>query len=87
MQSVFTHCGQLFQIRYSFVDTHSCVPREEVIDLIRFVVRAYGAGVVGGNINASIESTNWDIASSVFFAGTVITTIGMFLSKFVSGTP
>ena len=58
------------------VDTYPCVPKKDVIDLIRSVVEAYDSGVVGGKLNASTESTNWDMANSVFFAGTVITTIG-----------
>ena len=66
-------CNSLVKM---ITDSHSCVPREEVIDLIRSVVKAYDAGVIGGEINASTESTNWDFASSLFFAGTVITTIG-----------
>ena len=57
-------------------DTHPCLNSEEVVDLIQSVVTAYNAGIIGGELNASTESTNWDMASSIFFAGTVITTIG-----------
>ena len=64
---------------YLFLETYPDVPPEEVYELIREVVKACQAGVHPvGDVNASTEATNWDLPSAIFFASTVITTIGEF---------
>ncbi|XP_059369126.1 potassium channel subfamily K member 10-like [Carassius carassius] len=59
----------------AFLEKHSCVTRDELEELIKHSVDAVNAGVspIG---DTSYNSSHWDLGSSFFFAGTVITTIG-----------
>ncbi|NXK63660.1 KCNK2 protein, partial [Sylvietta virens] len=61
--------------KQTFVSQHSCVNATELDELIQQVVAAINAGIIPlGNTSAQIS--HWDLGSSFFFAGTVITTIG-----------
>ncbi|XP_041907663.1 potassium channel subfamily K member 2 isoform X2 [Corvus kubaryi] len=61
--------------KQAFVSQHSCVNATELDELIQQVVAAINAGIIPlGNTSAQIS--HWDLGSSFFFAGTVITTIG-----------
>ncbi|XP_029468697.1 potassium channel subfamily K member 4 [Rhinatrema bivittatum] len=63
--------------RISFLSEHSCVDVQELDELILQVKEAMGAGVDPvANVTNTSTVTNWDIGSSFFFAGTIITTIG-----------
>ncbi|XP_056337456.1 potassium channel subfamily K member 10a [Danio aesculapii] len=59
----------------AFLLKHPCVTPEELEELIKHSVEAVNAGVspIG---DTSYNSSHWDLGSSFFFAGTVITTIG-----------
>ncbi|XP_051955132.1 potassium channel subfamily K member 10-like [Xyrauchen texanus] len=59
----------------AFLQKHPCVTSEELEELIKHSVDAVNAGVspIG---DTSYNSSHWDLGSSFFFAGTVITTIG-----------
>ncbi|XP_041951709.1 potassium channel subfamily K member 2b isoform X2 [Alosa sapidissima] len=61
--------------KLDFLVQHPCVNSSQLEDLVKQVVVAIRAGV-----NPSGDSSNqtslWDLSSSFFFAGTVITTIG-----------
>ncbi|XP_078393981.1 potassium channel subfamily K member 2-like, partial [Cetorhinus maximus] len=61
--------------RKIFLEEHPCVDSERLDQLMEQTVLALETGVdpLGDTENIS---TNWDLASSFFFAGTVITTIG-----------
>ncbi|KAG7465644.1 hypothetical protein MATL_G00155700 [Megalops atlanticus] len=60
--------------KLEFLSRHSCVNASELEDLVKQVVSAVKAGVnPSGNFN---QTSLWDLSSSFFFAGTVITTIG-----------
>ncbi|XP_035533986.1 potassium channel subfamily K member 2-like [Morone saxatilis] len=61
--------------KLDFLATHTCVNSSELEDLVKQVVSAVRAGVNPSG-NSSNQSSLWDISSSFFFAGTVITTIG-----------
>uniref|UniRef100_A0A4W3H5E4 Potassium two pore domain channel subfamily K member 4 n=1 Tax=Callorhinchus milii TaxID=7868 RepID=A0A4W3H5E4_CALMI len=58
-----------------FISSHSCVDSQDLAGFIRHVMTAMDSGVdpIG---NWSNTSKNWDLGSSFFFSGTVITTIG-----------
>ncbi|XP_042565725.1 potassium channel subfamily K member 10b [Clupea harengus] len=58
-----------------FLQNHACVSPAELEDLIKHAIEAVSAGVspIG---DTSHNSSHWDLGSSFFFAGTVITTIG-----------
>ncbi|XP_041354264.1 potassium channel subfamily K member 16-like [Gigantopelta aegis] len=58
----------------NFLSNYSCISHEELELFIKNVIQAYDQGVLV-TYNTSSES-NWDIASSIFFAITVVTTIG-----------
>uniref|UniRef100_A0A8C6VMU9 Potassium two pore domain channel subfamily K member 2 n=1 Tax=Naja naja TaxID=35670 RepID=A0A8C6VMU9_NAJNA len=58
-----------------FVSQHACVNDTELEDLIQQVVAAINAGV-NPKGNMPNQVSHWDLGSSFFFAGTVITTIG-----------
>ena len=62
------------------VEDHRCVSREELRSLVTRIARE----LKYGDISFSNESTapNWDVPSSIFFASTVVTTIGMALNCF-----
>ncbi|XP_073711595.1 potassium channel subfamily K member 10a [Misgurnus anguillicaudatus] len=59
----------------AFLQKHPCVTPVELEELIKHSVDAVNAGVspIG---DTSYNSSHWDLGSSFFFAGTVITTIG-----------
>uniref|UniRef100_A0A8C8RA13 Potassium two pore domain channel subfamily K member 4 n=1 Tax=Pelusios castaneus TaxID=367368 RepID=A0A8C8RA13_9SAUR len=61
--------------REQFLQRHRCVPSQELDDLIVHVRDAMGAGVDPA-ANSTNATTNWDMGSAFFFAGTIITTIG-----------
>ncbi|XP_076156149.1 potassium channel subfamily K member 2 [Alosa pseudoharengus] len=61
--------------KLEFLARHSCVNSSELEDLVKQVVSAMRAGVNPSG-TPSNESSLWDLGSSFFFAGTVITTIG-----------
>uniref|UniRef100_A0A3Q2Q5N7 Potassium channel, subfamily K, member 2b n=1 Tax=Fundulus heteroclitus TaxID=8078 RepID=A0A3Q2Q5N7_FUNHE len=61
--------------KLEFLALHSCVNSTELEDLVKQVVSAVRAGVNPSG-NLSNQTSLWDLSSSFFFAGTVITTIG-----------
>ncbi|KAM3860957.1 potassium channel subfamily K member 2b [Diretmus argenteus] len=61
--------------KLDFLSIHACVNSSELEDLVKQVVSAIRAGVNPSG-NSSNQTSLWDISSSFFFAGTVITTIG-----------
>ncbi|XP_070843415.1 potassium channel subfamily K member 2-like [Chaetodon auriga] len=61
--------------KLDFLAMHTCVNSSELEDLVKQVVSAVRAGVNPSG-NSSNQTSLWDISSSFFFAGTVITTIG-----------
>ncbi|MBN3282520.1 KCNK2 protein, partial [Polyodon spathula] len=61
--------------KLEFLSSHSCVNSTELEDLVQQVVAAIRAGVNPSG-NYSNQTSIWDLSSSFFFAGTVITTIG-----------
>lgn len=61
--------------KLEFLTMHSCVNSSKLEDLVKQVVSAVRAGVNPSG-NSSNQSSLWDLSSSFFFAGTVITTIG-----------
>ncbi|KAJ7407018.1 potassium channel subfamily K member 2 isoform X1 [Willisornis vidua] len=62
--------------KQTFVSQHSCVNATELDELIQQVVAAINAGIIPLR-NTSAQISHWDLGSSFFFAGTVITTIGV----------
>ncbi|XP_028293679.1 potassium channel subfamily K member 10b isoform X2 [Gouania willdenowi] len=60
----------------SFLHRHRCVSVEELDAIIKHAIDAVSAGVrpIG---DTSYNSSYWDLGSAFFFAGTVITTIGI----------
>ncbi|XP_048368314.1 potassium channel subfamily K member 4 isoform X1 [Sphaerodactylus townsendi] len=62
--------------REQFLKQHQCVGPDELDALIQQVSEAILAGVDLFNNNTNRTSSNWDMGSAFFFAGTVITTIG-----------
>ncbi|GAA6234293.1 potassium channel subfamily K member 2 isoform X1 [Lates japonicus] len=61
--------------KLDFLAMHACVNSSELEDLVKQVVSAVRAGVNPSG-NSSNQTSLWDLSSSFFFAGTVITTIG-----------
>ncbi|XP_019727089.1 potassium channel subfamily K member 2b isoform X1 [Hippocampus comes] len=61
--------------KLEFLAMHGCVNSSELEDLVKQVVSAIRAGVNPSG-NSSNQTSLWDLSSSFFFAGTVITTIG-----------
>ncbi|XP_037679791.1 potassium channel subfamily K member 2 isoform X5 [Choloepus didactylus] len=61
--------------KQTFVSQHSCVNSTELDELIQQIVAAINAGIIPLG-NTSNQISHWDLGSSFFFAGTVITTIG-----------
>ncbi|XP_061481187.1 potassium channel subfamily K member 2 isoform X2 [Rhineura floridana] len=59
--------------KQEFVSHHNCVSDTVLEELIQQVVAAINAGV---NPKGNTSNSHWDLGSSFFFAGTVITTIG-----------
>ncbi|XP_074078766.1 potassium channel subfamily K member 2 isoform X3 [Macrotis lagotis] len=61
--------------KQTFISQHSCVNSSELEQLIQQIVEAINAGIIPLG-NTSNQISHWDLGSSFFFAGTVITTIG-----------
>eukprot|EP00062_Callorhinchus_milii_P019252 gi/632973586/ref/XP_007903225.1/ PREDICTED: potassium channel subfamily K member 2 isoform X1 [Callorhinchus milii] len=61
--------------KLEFLEKHLCVDSMDLELLIQNVVEAISAGVNPAG-NSSNQTSHWDLGSSFFFAGTVITTIG-----------
>ncbi|XP_035385341.1 potassium channel subfamily K member 2b [Electrophorus electricus] len=61
--------------KLQFLTEHSCVNSSELEELVKQVTSAIRAGVNPSG-NSSNQTSLWDLSSSFFFAGTVITTIG-----------
>ncbi|XP_027726482.1 potassium channel subfamily K member 2 [Vombatus ursinus] len=61
--------------KQTFISQHSCVNATELDELIQQIVEAINAGIIPLG-NTSNQISHWDLGSSFFFAGTVITTIG-----------
>nr|XP_046155297.1 potassium channel subfamily K member 2-like isoform X1 [Oncorhynchus gorbuscha] len=61
--------------KLDFLSLHACVNSSELEDLVKQVISAIRAGV-NPSANSSNQTSLWDLSSSFFFAGTVITTIG-----------
>uniref|UniRef100_A0A674I2Q3 Potassium channel subfamily K member 4 n=1 Tax=Terrapene triunguis TaxID=2587831 RepID=A0A674I2Q3_9SAUR len=62
--------------REQFLQRYRCVPSQELDTLILHVRDTMGAGADPTANSTNGTSTNWDMGSAFFFAGTVITTIG-----------
>ncbi|XP_074815838.1 potassium channel subfamily K member 4 isoform X2 [Natator depressus] len=62
--------------REQFLQRYRCVPSQELDELILHVRDAMGAGADPTANSTNSTSTNWDMGSAFFFAGTIITTIG-----------
>ncbi|CAE1273487.1 KCNK1 [Acanthosepion pharaonis] len=54
---------------------HSCIKEEELESFINIIVRAANRGVSASK-NVTISEPNWSFGQSLFFATTVLTTIG-----------
>ncbi|XP_030638803.1 potassium channel subfamily K member 2b [Chanos chanos] len=61
--------------KLEFLSVHPCVNSSDLEDLVKQVVSAIRVGVNPSG-NSSNQTSLWDLSSSFFFAGTVITTIG-----------
>nr|XP_015802777.2 potassium channel subfamily K member 2 [Nothobranchius furzeri] len=61
--------------KLDFLATHACVNVSELENLVKQVVSAVREGVNPSG-SLSNQTSLWDLSSSFFFAGTVITTIG-----------
>ncbi|GAA6073437.1 potassium channel subfamily K member 2b isoform X1, partial [Tachysurus ichikawai] len=60
--------------KLQFLIDHPCVNSTELEDLVKQVMSAIRAGVNPSGNSSNVTSL-WDLSSSFFFAGTVITTI------------
>uniref|UniRef100_A0A3B3Y149 Potassium channel domain-containing protein n=1 Tax=Poecilia mexicana TaxID=48701 RepID=A0A3B3Y149_9TELE len=65
----------ILEEKLKFLAKHSCLNSTELEDLVKQLVLAVRAGV-NPSSNLSNQTSLWDLSSSFFFAGTVITTIG-----------
>ncbi|XP_067831611.1 potassium channel subfamily K member 2-like [Heptranchias perlo] len=65
----------ILEARRSFLDEYQCVDSLRLDQLMEQMMLAIESGVDPIS-NSSNLSTNWDLGSSFFFAGTIITTIG-----------
>ncbi|XP_063299907.1 potassium channel subfamily K member 2 isoform X1 [Pelobates fuscus] len=65
----------MFIQKQNFVSDNSCVNATELDELIKHVMAAVNAGIIPVG-NGTSQNSHWDMGSSFFFAGTVITTIG-----------
>uniref|UniRef100_UPI00398F19D7 potassium channel subfamily K member 2-like n=1 Tax=Pristiophorus japonicus TaxID=55135 RepID=UPI00398F19D7 len=63
------------EARGAFLDQYRCVDSVRLDELMEHMILAVEAGVHPAS-NSSNFTTNWDLGSSFFFAGTIITTIG-----------
>jgi hypothetical protein len=55
-------------------DDNRCVTETELGVLLKGILVAYDRGII--QFGNSSSASNWDVASSVFFSVTVVTTIG-----------
>ncbi len=58
-----------------FADRHPCIDLSDLESLLADVKTAYDAGI-RSIANNQTHLTNWDLYSSIFFASTIVTTIG-----------
>ncbi|XP_042349830.1 potassium channel subfamily K member 4 [Plectropomus leopardus] len=65
----------LLAIKNTFLDNNSCVTELDFHNLLKGVVSGVEAGLDVNNLHANFTS-RWDMASAIFFCGTIITTIG-----------
>ncbi|XP_072365214.1 potassium channel subfamily K member 2 isoform X2 [Scyliorhinus torazame] len=61
--------------KLEFLEKHMCVNSLELELLIQHLMEAVNAGVNPAG-NSTNQTSHWDLGSSFFFAGTIITTIG-----------
>uniref|UniRef100_UPI00398F3C43 potassium channel subfamily K member 2-like isoform X1 n=1 Tax=Pristiophorus japonicus TaxID=55135 RepID=UPI00398F3C43 len=61
--------------KLEFLEKHMCVNSLELELIIQHVMEAVNAGVNPAG-NSTNQTSHWDLGSSFFFAGTIITTIG-----------
>lgn len=66
----------ILEEKLQFLLMHSCVNSTELERLVKQVVSAVRAGVNPSGNSVNQSTSLWDLSSSFFFAGTVITTIG-----------
>ncbi|XP_077862090.1 potassium channel subfamily K member 1-like [Saccoglossus kowalevskii] len=66
---------QMSHFVVQFLNQHECIHFKDLNEFIEEVVKAYETGVSAVN-NATDNPKSWNFASSLFFAATVITTIG-----------
>ncbi|XP_047440309.1 potassium channel subfamily K member 4 [Mugil cephalus] len=65
----------LLQTRNNFLFNNSCVTELDFRKLVKGLVSAVEAGLDVSSLSANL-TTRWDMASALFFCGTIITTIG-----------
>ncbi|XP_028446073.1 potassium channel subfamily K member 4 [Perca flavescens] len=65
----------LLTTKKAFLDNNTCVTEEDFRKLVKGVVSAVEAGLDVNNLPQNFTS-RWDLASAIFFCGTIITTIG-----------
>ena len=63
------------QVR-DFLANNTCLTADELSKLITTVLQAYDQGIVLTGNDTDNGDTSWDIASSIFFSTTIVTTIG-----------
>nr|XP_006825275.1 PREDICTED: potassium channel subfamily K member 1-like [Saccoglossus kowalevskii] len=75
---------QMSHFVVQFLNQHECIHFKDLNEFIEEVVKAYETGVSAVN-NATDNPKSWNFASSLFFAATVITTIGLPLTLLLIG--